>query len=261
MHTGAAADVARERVTRRWLDQDPVLEKHGSITVVRDDLVEGGSKLRFLPFLTAGAKEVVFGGPCCGGAPYALSVLARETGLRVTLFFAKRKQKHWKQRAELRNGARIFEVSPGYMTNVQAKARAYAEQAGALFLPLGFDVSAAVDPFCEAIARVRARVGNPDQVWCATGSGMLARCLASVFTNSEICGVTVGLASRHEAQAFPRNVRLVSTRYSFEQEARERCPFPSDPNYDRKAWAECEKHSRGSVLFWNVAGNATLDSA
>lgn len=239
---------------RRWLELDPIIEQHGNLRVVRDDYIEGGSKLRFLPYVVEGATEVVYGSPFCGAAALALSILARETGLRVSLFYAARKGKHWKQHAARRNGARIFEVSPGYMSNVQAKARAYAEQVGATFLPLGFDTSRAVAPFCEAIARVRAKVGSPDQVWCATGSGMLARCLASVFTDSEVCGVTVGLASRHEAQPFPSNVRLFPTRYKFEQETKEPCPFPSDPNYDRKAWTECLRQARGSALFWNVAG-------
>ena len=56
---------------RKYLDVPAVLEKHGRITVVRDDLLEGGSKLRFLPFLVQGAEEVVFGAPFCGGAPLA----------------------------------------------------------------------------------------------------------------------------------------------------------------------------------------------
>lgn len=48
-----------------WHDREAVLERYaGDLTVVRDDLLdEGGSKLRFLPFLTEGAEEVVFGGP------------------------------------------------------------------------------------------------------------------------------------------------------------------------------------------------------
>src|SRR5262245_26730032 len=102
------------------------------ITVVRDDLLEGGSKIRFLPFLVAGAQEIVFGGPFCGGAPYALSVLGRETGQRISLFYAKRGKLHERQIKARANGARLFEVAPGYMANVQAKARAYAAQAGAL---------------------------------------------------------------------------------------------------------------------------------
>jgi hypothetical protein len=240
-----------------WIDRPPVLQRFApNITVVRDDLLEGGSKLRFLPFLVAGAGEVVFGGPFCGGAPLALSVLGRHSGQKVTLFYAKRAELHPRQKQAQANGAVIQQVSPGYMTNVQAKARAYAQSAGALFLPLGFDVPAAEDPFVEFMGRVRQQLGGADEVWCAAGSGMLTRCLSRAFPDSAVHAVTVGLASRHGAQEFGANVTLHRCGYRFEQPTRAAAPFPSCPNYDRKAWEICVRESRGRVLFYNVMGES-----
>lgn len=235
----------------------PILERyHPNITVVRDDLLDGGSKTRFLPYLIEGAEEVVFGGPFCGGAPWALSVLGKRSQgrLRVTLFYAKRKALHRRQLAARANGARLVEVSPGYMSNVQAKARAYAAKAGALFLPLGFDLPQAEQPFVEAMQGVRAAIGGADQVWCCAGSGMLARCLGRAFPDAAIHAVAVGLASRHDAQPFGPNVMLHECPYDFAEETRASAPFPSCPNYDRKAWERCIREARGRVLFWNVAG-------
>lgn len=225
----------------------------GRFSIVRDDLLEGGSKTRFLPYLIKGAKEVVFGGPFCGGAPHALSVLGREQGFKVTLFFAARLHMHPRQVAAQKNGAKLIFVRPGYMTTVQKRARDYAQETGALFLPLGFDLPAAEDPFVAVMQSVRREYGSPDQVWCCAGSGMLARCLSKAFPDSEIVAVAVGLASRHNAQAFGPNVTLLSSRYKFEEQTRIAAPFPSCPNYDRKAWEICSKAARGSVLFWNVA--------
>ena len=239
---------------RRWLDAPPVIERHGAIDVLRDDLLDGGTKMRFLPFLVAGADEVVFGGPFCGGAPLALSVIAREGGPRATLFYAKRKALHPRQVRALRNGATIYQVPHGYMSNVQAKARAYAAAHGALFLPLGFDVPAAEEPLAEMIAGVRRRLGTPAQVWCAAGSGMLARNLARGFPGSAIHAVGVGLRSRHDAQAFPANVILTEAGMPFAKECRAWAPFPCDPNYDRKAWTAAALSARGTALFWNVMG-------
>ncbi len=228
---------------------------------MRDDLLEGGTKLRFLPFLTQGAEEIVYGTPFCGGAQLALSVLGRESGQRVTLFTAQRKILHPRQQAAKKNGANLIQVSYGYMTNVQAKARAYAERNDALFLPLGFDVSAATEPFLEAIRRVRKQTGDPDEVWCATGSGMLAKALAIGFPNSAIIAVGVGLQSRHLTQGllWPRNAFIREAKLPFEKEEKDRAPFPSDGNYDRKAWVLCAERSRTSrkrLLMWNVLGNA-----
>lgn len=241
---------------RRWLDVPPVVERHGAIDVVRDDLLEGGSKLRFLPFLTGGADELVFGGPFCGGAPLALSVIGREARQRVTLFYAKRAELHPRQRAALRNGAQLYQVAPGYMTNVQARARAYAAAQGARMLPLGFDRPEAVEPLAAFLAGARAKWGQPAQVWVAAGSGMLARNLGRAFPDSEICAVAVGLASRHSAQAFGPNVRLIPYPLDFARPAPWPAPFPSCPNYDAKAWQICARQARGRALFWNVMGPA-----
>lgn len=227
------------------------------VKVVRDDLLEGGSKTRFLPFLVEGAKEVVFGGPFCGGAPLALSVLGKKMGFKTTLFYAKRRELHRRQRMALANGADIYQVPFGYMTNVQAKARAYAEEAGALFLPLGFDVPAAEEPFVEEMRAVRRNEGSPDEIWCAAGSGMLARCLGKAFPESQVNAVAVGLKSRHGAQAFPPNVKLMEVDVAFQAPERRPAPFPSCPNYDRKAWWRFMKSGpvQGSALFWNVLGD------
>lgn len=243
-----------------WQGVDPPVgfqrlrSAHAEITVVRDDLLAGGSKTRFLPYLIEGAREIVFGGPFCGGAPFALSVLGQRTGQKITLFYAARGQLHPRQAAAQANGAELHFVRPGYMTNVQAKARAYASAAGALFLPLGFDVAAAEQPFVAAMASVRLQLGGADEVWCCAGSGMLARCLAKAFPASAVHAVAVGLASRHEAQDFGPNVIMHACPYKFEQETKASAPFPSCPNYDRKAWEACVREARGRVLFWNVLG-------
>ena len=89
----------------------------------------------------------------------------------------------------------------------------------------------------------------------ATGSGMLARCLGRAFEDTAVHAVAVGLKSRHEAQTMPPNVILHDCRWRFEQETKASAPFPSCPNYDRKAWEICAAQAKGKrVLFWNVLG-------
>jgi hypothetical protein len=233
---------------------DPVLQRVNGLTVVRDDLLEGGSKVRFLPFLIpAGCRELVFGGPFCGGAPWALSVIGRELGIGVTLFYAKRNKLHWRQEAALENGATLFQIPAGRMAVVQHRARSYAAEAGAFFLPLGFDLPAAENPFVAVMEKVAREIGRVPEVWCAAGSGMLARCLGRAFPEARIKAVTVGLASRHGRQAFSSNVELVPCDYRFEQATKASAPFPSCVHYDRKAWELAAKRARPGALFWNVA--------
>lgn len=246
---------------RPW-EADPVLEDRGPWTVVRDDLLPGGSKTRFLPFLLAGVEHAVFGGPFCGGAPWALATVGKALGVKVTLFYAARAEVHPRQRAAFRLGAEIRVVRPGYMTVVQARAREFCRRTGATFLPLGFDVPAAEDPFVAIMRGVRERFrdrrgADPDQVWCATGSGMLARCLAKAFPSSKVVGVRVGLSSRSSKQSFAPNVELLDSGVPFERTHAGDVPFSSDRNYDAKAWSRASREARGDrLLFWNVAGDA-----
>lgn len=239
-----------------WWTAPPVLEHHQGVRVVREDLCEGGAKMRFLPavLLPSGRQELVYGSPFCGGAAVALSVWSRRTGTPVTLFYAKRKALHRRQLAALRNGARIVEVPAGYMTVVQARARTHAAAHGARHLPLGFDTPEASAAFVRFLRSVRPALGELDELWCATGSGMLARCLGEAYPDLRVHGVVVGLRSRNEAQRFPPNVTPHAVAYRFEQESRAAAPFPCCPNYDRKAWELCRREARGRAGFWNVLG-------
>lgn len=247
---------------RPWWLAEPEIEEHAGVLVVREDRLAGGSKIRFLPHIVGDAKEIVFGGPFCGGAPYALSVWGARTGARITLFYAKRNELHWRQKSAFRLGASIYQVPAGRMSVVQHRARIYAEDHGALFLPLGFDLKHATEPFEEVMRGVSQAAGQIDEVWCATGSGMLARCLGRAFPEARVKGVIVGLRSRNQAQAFPPNVELVDCPYDFAAPCQLEAPFPSCRNYDGKAWEALERAggaSRGRVLFWNVLGDRPQD--
>ena len=250
----SALPASAVKSSNAWFDAPPIIEEHDGVLVVREDLLLGGSKIRFLPHIVGNAREVVFGGPFCGGAPYALSVWGKMTGTRITLFYAKRKALHWRQKAAFRNGATIYQVPAGRMSVVQYRARNYAQQAGALFLPLGFDVANATEPYERVMRQVQKRV-RVDEVWCAVGSGMLARCLARSFPLARVYGVIVGLRSRNQAQDFPGNVTLLDCGYDFAQETAAPVPFPACRNYEAKAWEIMRRRSKGRALFWNVLGD------
>ena len=41
----------KKKDLKKWLEIPPVIEQHGRFNILRDDLIDGGSKIRFLPFL------------------------------------------------------------------------------------------------------------------------------------------------------------------------------------------------------------------
>lgn len=73
--------------------QTPVLETHAGVVVVRDDLLPGGSKARFLvPWMTEqAAREFVYAGPAFGAAQVALAIAAKQCGKKARLYVAGRK--------------------------------------------------------------------------------------------------------------------------------------------------------------------------
>lgn len=227
----------------------PIVKEHEGIHVVRDDLFLGGTKARFIPRLFVDADEVVYGSPAEGGAQTALAEVARQLGKRATVFVAKRADVHPRVRLTKALGASVVQVSPGYLSVVQARAKAYCEASGARLAPFGMDLPEAVDDISEA---ARSTGIAPDEVWCASGSGTLARALAAAWPRARRHVVQVGRALE------PKDVAGAVIHISplaFGKPHAAQPPFPSDRHYDAKAW-EIAKAQRGPglVLFWNVTG-------
>lgn len=235
-----------------------IVTKHNGFSAVRDDLLDGGTKLRFLPYVVGDAEHIVFGAPFAGGAPVSLSVIGRETNKRITIFYAWRNELHPRMKRVQNNGAHIELVKHGYMNVVQKRARDYAQQSGALFLPLGFDTASAVQPFQSILETLNKQIGSPDEIWCAAGSGMLARNLAVAFPNSQINAVAVGLASRWTKQTLPSNCTIYEQPLPFGKALKVSSPFPLCLHYESKAFALMQKaiqaQPQRTRLFWNVLG-------
>ena len=138
-----------------------------------------------------GTDEVVYASPAEGGAQTALATVASQLNKRATIFVAERKRKKWHARTLMaqRLGAQIKQVPHGYLRTVQKRAEEYCHQTGALLAPFGFDVPGAA----QTIAAVARSIGiQPDEVWCAGGSGVLARGLAQAWPNASLHVVQVG---------------------------------------------------------------------
>ena len=234
--------------------KEPVVVEHESVQVVRDDLYRGGTKARFLPVLFESVDEVVYAGPQEGGAQTALAHVAAQLGKRATLFVAKRKKQHPRVKAARELGAWVVEVYPGYLNQVKARAREYCQAHGAGLAPFGVDLPEALD----VVSRAALSTGlEPDEVWCAGGSGVLARSLARAWPETRLNVVEVG-RSLDSVDVGGATVHKCGLRFG--QECKTKPPFPSDPHYDAKAWEVCQRErGSGLVVFWNVTGPACQD--
>lgn len=229
---------------------DPVVERVGEILVVRDDLLPGGTKARFLPYLFEGVEELVYASPAEGGMQLALAYTAGRLGRRATVFVAARRKPHPRTAEAEAAGANIVTVRPGYLAVVQARAREYAARTpSARYLELGGASEAAELRLASHARRVADEVGSVEQVWCASGSGLLTRALQRAWPNAAHFAVQVGRPIEDPGIAL-----VVEAPYRFAQKARSEPPFPSCPHYDAKAWELARELAMPGALFWNVAG-------
>jgi hypothetical protein len=224
----------------------PRVDHVGRMFVVRDDLLPGGTKRRFLTPLMQRwpEQEFVFGGPAYGYAQLALAWSARDVGKRATFFIAARSKPHPLSAQAAAVGCRFRPCRPGYLTVVQARAKTYAAETGARFLPLGFDLP---EVLAEAAAQMAAVSMDPPEVWCAAGSGLLSRALQQAFPNAVHHAVRIGMPP-HCGRA-----RMWVAPERFDAPATRPPPFPSTPNYDAKVWQFAERHALPGALIWNVA--------
>lgn len=226
------------------------IEQVGHVSVVRDDLIPGGSKQRILAPLMeqlaeSGYREFVFGGPAEGYAQLALAYAAAETGLRSCYFVAQRKTLHPNTEKAHAAGCRIVQVPHGRLNVVQARARSYCAATGAYFFPLGFSTpefeAMLTSEVCEALSGQ-----SFPEVWCVAGSGLLSRCLQRAVPGAQHYAVRIGFEPKVGA------ARLLVAPETFSETARVPPPFPSSANYDAKAWQFVAASAQPGALFWNV---------
>jgi hypothetical protein len=229
-----------------------MIEIHNGIEVIRDDLYPGGTKARYLRTLFEHHREVVYASPACGGAQVALATVAAATGATATIFCAQRRTRHRRTVQAEAIGARIIEVAPGYLSVTQARARRYCEETGAYLAPFGLAVPGAERALSDAATEYSP--DEPDEVWCASGSGTLSRGLQRAWPGAEHHVVRVG---RELTVSDVGSATVHVAPYRYEQACREAPPFPTDPHYEAKAWVILAARPLAPgrrVVFWSVLG-------
>lgn len=243
-------------MTAASLNYDITLEEHHGVTVLRDDYLPGGTKARFIDeLIPEGVREVVYASPVYGGFQIALAAVCQRRGISAVIFCAYRKQPHANTMRCKSLGATVYQVKHGYLSHVEAKAKAYCAQTGAHKLAFGANYPIAINSIAKTMQAVsKAMGGEPSTVWCAWGSGTLARGILIGTTRATVSAVAVGMEPGKEWHNVPRLI-IRKSPFKFEQPYKGafKPPFTSMPNYDAKAWAYMQECApAGRTLFWNV---------
>ena len=236
-----------------WEDSlpTPVIEEYEGIKVVRDDLLGGGSKIRFADYLIQNQPEIeewVYGSsPATGYAQISLSYLCRKYGKKAVIFMAERAwdKLHDYQIEALNVGADMKWVPNGMLSVTEKRARDYVGQDPKVrrLLPIGFDH----DTVIASIVRVALSIDfRPNEVWTVGSSGTLTRGLQLAWPDADFHCVTVGHKGDYgRAKIYECNI-------PFNKPAKVIPPFPSAITYDAKAWEYIKQHASPGALFWNV---------
>lgn len=229
----------------------PVITEHEGIRVVRDDLIGGGSKMRFADYLIRSNPEVeewVYGSsPATGYAQISLAHLCSKYGKKAVIFMADRavEKRHPYQLQAIQAGAIMNWVPNGMLSVTEKRARDYVSDSPASrrLLPIGFDHPSVL----ASVVRVAQSMDvTPTEVWTVGSSGTLTRGLQKAWGDAEFHCVTVG----HKGD-YGRAITY-KCEIPFNKPAKILPPFPSAPTYDAKAWEFIKRHAKPGALFWNV---------
>lgn len=239
----------------RWEGLPPLhIEEHNGIKVVRDDLVPGGTKRRFIyTYLLSypNSEGFIYASPRQGYAQLALAYACKDLGKKCIIYLPKGERTDLTNESE-KLGAEINEVPMGYLSNIQSKAkeREYKDGGKSKLIPFGFEDSSIINAAIEVCKEIPF---TPNEIWSVLSSGVISRGLQGAFPNAKVYGVQVG---HNPTQTQMGRAIVIPNRYPFSKECPqyELPPFPSSKCYDAKCWKHIMELGTkdGKTLFWNV---------
>jgi 1-aminocyclopropane-1-carboxylate deaminase/D-cysteine desulfhydrase-like pyridoxal-dependent ACC family enzyme len=238
-----------------WEDPNPlpIITQEEGIYVVRDDLLGGGSKMRFIDHMIEAwpYKEFVYGSsPATGYAQISFAKAAVRHGKKAVIFMAQRDMNklHPYQQEAIASGADMRWVPNGMLSVTEKRAKDYVKEdpSNRVLIPIGGDHP---DVLACIVKVARYNIGMiPDEVWTVGSSGTLTRGLQLAWPETNFNVVTVGHKGNYG------RAKIYECEISFNKPTKFLPPFPSAPTYDAKAWEFIKKYAsrNKTVLFWNV---------
>ena len=238
-----------------WNDPNPIpiIENHNGFFVVRDDILEYGSKIRFIDYLikTEGNEWVFGGANKVGWGPISLTYVCNKYNKKATFFMAKRKTPTWHQQKVLDMNGEIHWVANGMLNVTKAKAKKYYEEdtINRRVLPLGLEHPTVLGSIIKV---ARSLSVEPTEIWTVASSGTLNRGLQLAFPNVPAYAVQIG----HKMNDYEKGrAEIIKSPYAYDKVVSEdkMPPYSSEPYYDAKVWEFVKKKNKKGALVWNVA--------
>jgi hypothetical protein len=234
---------------------DPVVVEHEGVLVVRDDLIVG-TKTRAGDLLISkiDSDTLVYCQPRVGLAGVSLcDVAQRHVGKKIVLFMPSSKKISVHQACCIERGAQAYFKRIAAMPNLNLYAKRWASENGAYFIPLGLKHELAT----AAIVHAASTIEEPEEVYVAISTGVLARALQIAWPNAKFTCIAV--ARNLKAGELGR-AHVISEPLDFPQSEKTENlpPFPTVNTYDAKVWKYIPKNTGRRILMWNVGTDPIL---
>lgn len=215
-----------------------MIEKHGIFSIVRDDLVFGGTKRialeTWLPSLDT--DHVVYSGSVFGWGAPALVAACETLGIECTILMSKSDYvPPWLDRA----AHKLVMTDPLPVEELNRRASEY----NGLLLPSGFDHPG----FIAAIAHRASMMEAPRRAWVPVVSGTLLRALEQAWPKTKLLGVAA--AKNH---GYTGKMTIYQSPEKFTKPALNPPPYPSCPFSDAKVWQFAAELGKQDDLIWNT---------
>jgi len=237
--------------------QPPVIDVCEGFNVIRDDLLEGGTKRRVLSNIvdTFSEEEMVYAATPFGYGQLALSLVGKDYNKKITIFRPSIDIGDMTSRLILDRlkelGVTAVEIKTKNFNEVIDKAKEYAnETSKRKFIKPGMDEVLYINELASIVKGINL---EPKEVWCTGGSGALSRSLQIAWPNAKHFLVSVrSKDSMYGTKLDPGRAEIIKADEDFFDTAKEPPPFPSSPNYDAKVWKFLKKYGQKGALFWNM---------
>lgn len=254
-----------DEIIGEWQDPypAPVIEEWNDRYIVRDDLLEVGSKARFADHLVSMSESdtlVYPASPAQGYAQISLAFLCAKYNKKFVMWTPERRKENLTKQqlkaVELGADMRMVKSYSSYAP-LRKAAREYVDtHPEACIVPEGLD--------CLSVLASVVRVGRkipftPKEVWTIGSTGTLSRGLQLAWPDADFH--IVSAMGRKMEPGQNGRAKLYTTPWSYSQNVEKsgRPHFNSVLNYDAKAWPYFVKYSSKGALFWNVAGEVTTN--
>lgn len=240
----------------------------GTVHVVRDDLLPGGTKQRAVgdylrDALAQGATSFVYASPPPGFAQVALAYVCGQLGVRCVLFCAQTGgELHEFSLLAGSYGATVHPCSTLEVAEKEACVHQHTTL-GCRKLPLGFAEPCYVGHLRDAVVREWATITDtlgrePRRVWLPVGSATLGTVFADALGDRvALQCVDVRILDPHDHRIRALTARPGVTMHRTPERFHDPCathpPVPANTHYDAKLWPLIQSHATDGDLWWNVA--------